>query len=257
MISPDLTREDPGVPPTLDPATARRQAPAPGRASGVIYAIAPRALADRDIWVGTDDGSSGARATRGRTGRTSRRGRSCPGRRSAIIEPSPFDAGERLRRDRPPSGRRLQALRLPHPRWRPELDARHGRHPDGELRQRGARGPGRRGLLYAGTEKGVYVSFDDGDHWQPLQLNLPVTSVRDIDVHGADVVIATHGRGFWILDDVTPLRQATPRRAARRLLFAPATAVRVRPAGFTGTPLPARRAEGPQAARRRRHRLRV
>ena len=57
--------------------------------------------------------------------------------------------------------------------------------------------PVRRGMLYAGTERGVYVSLDDGDHWQPLQLNLPTTSVRDIDVHGDDVVIATHGRAFW------------------------------------------------------------
>jgi hypothetical protein len=82
------------------------------------------------------------------------------------------------------------------------------------------------------------VSFDDGDHWQPLQLNLPVTSIRDIDVHGDDVVIATHGRAFWILDDVTPLRQAGPEVAsAEAWLFAPATAIRLRPA-TTGTPLP-------------------
>ena len=66
--------------------------------------------------------------------------------------------------------------------------------------------PVRRGLLYAGTERGVYVSFDDGDHWHSLQPNLPATSVRDIDVHGDDLVIATHGRGFWIIDDVSPLR---------------------------------------------------
>jgi hypothetical protein len=99
--------------------------------------------------------------------------------------------------------------------------------------------PVRKGMLYAGTEKGVYVSFDDGDHWQPLQLNLPVSSVRDIDVHGDDVVIATHGRAFWILDDVTPLRQAGPDVAsAEAWLFAPAAAIRLRPAGFTGTPLP-------------------
>ena len=98
--------------------------------------------------------------------------------------------------------------------------------------------PVRRGLLYAGTERGVYVSFDDGDQWQGLQMNLPVTSVRDIDVHGDDVVIGTHGRAFWILDDVTPLRQMDARPAASAHLFAPAAAVRVRPAGFTGTPLP-------------------
>jgi hypothetical protein len=97
------------------------------------------------------------------------------------------------------------------------------------------------GLLYAGTEKGVYVSFDDGDHWQPLQLNLPVSSVRDLEMHGDDLVIATHGRAFWVLDDLSPLRQlAADHRIepAAPWLFAPATAVRLRPAGFTGTPMP-------------------
>jgi hypothetical protein len=99
--------------------------------------------------------------------------------------------------------------------------------------------PVRRGLLYAGTEKGMYVSFDGGDAWQPFQLNLPVTSVRDIDVHGDDVVIATHGRALWILDDVTPLRQVDAAVAREEVwLFTPAAAVRVRPAGFTGTPMP-------------------
>jgi len=64
-------------------------------------------------------------------------------------------------------------------------------------------------LLFRGTEFGVYVSFDAGDHWQSLQLNLPITSVRDLTIHGDDLVIATHGRSFWILDDITPLRQAS------------------------------------------------
>jgi hypothetical protein len=65
-------------------------------------------------------------------------------------------------------------------------------------------------LLYAGAEIGVLVSFDDGEHWQPLQHGLPTTPVHDLSVHGADLIAATHGRGFWILDDVTPLRQAKP-----------------------------------------------
>jgi hypothetical protein len=83
------------------------------------------------------------------------------------------------------------------------------------------------------------VSFDDGDHWQSLQLGLPVTSVRDIDVHDNDLVIATHGRAFWILDDVTPLRQIDDEVArASAWLFAPAPAVRLRPSPFAGTPLP-------------------
>ena len=86
------------------------------------------------------------------------------------------------------------------------VDPHRFRHSARQLRQRGARSI-RPGLLYAGTEFGIYVSFDDGAHWQSLQQSLPVTSVRDIDVHGDDLVIATHGRGFWIMDDVSALRQ--------------------------------------------------
>src|SRR5205807_27930 len=75
--------------------------------------------------------------------------------------------------------------------------------------------PRTRGLLFAGTERGVYVSFDDGDEWQSLTLNLPRTSVRDLIVHGDDLAIATHGRGFWILDNMTPLRRlGDPERVA-------------------------------------------
>ncbi len=67
--------------------------------------------------------------------------------------------------------------------------------------------PERRGLLFAGTERAVYVSFDDGDHWQSLRLNMAASSVRDVIIKDDDLVAATHGRGFWILDDITPLRQ--------------------------------------------------
>ena len=99
--------------------------------------------------------------------------------------------------------------------------------------------PVRRGLLFAGTEIGVFVSFDDGEGWQSLQQNLPICSVRDIDVHGDDVVIATHGRGFWILDDVSPLRQLSPEvEQSGAWLFSPEPAVRVHPGAFQGTPLP-------------------
>jgi photosystem II stability/assembly factor-like uncharacterized protein len=99
--------------------------------------------------------------------------------------------------------------------------------------------PQSRGLLFAGTEFGVYVSFDDGDHWQSLQLNLPITSVRDLTIHGDDLVIATHGRSFWILDNITPLRQALEaRKASGPWLYRTATAVRIDNDSFSGTPLP-------------------
>ena len=96
----------------------------------------------------------------------------------------------------------------------------------------------RRGLLFAGTERGVFVSFNDGADWQPLQRGLPPTSVRDIDIHGGDLVIATHGRSFYIMDDVEPLRELAVHPQAGARLFAPATAIRFRASGFTGTPMP-------------------
>jgi photosystem II stability/assembly factor-like uncharacterized protein len=99
--------------------------------------------------------------------------------------------------------------------------------------------PEDRDLLFAGTELGVYVSFDAGDHWQPLQLNLPVSSVRDLTIHGDDLVIATHGRSFWILDNLSPLRQITRLPKDRAAwLYRPAQAIRVDNDGFVGTPLP-------------------
>ncbi|MEJ2678594.1 MAG: hypothetical protein P8174_05890, partial [Gemmatimonadota bacterium] len=95
--------------------------------------------------------------------------------------------------------------------------------------------PERQGLLFAGTERGAFVSFDDGDHWQPLQLNLPATSVRDFQVYDGDLIVATHGRGFWVIDDISPLRQADPSIAqADAYLFQPAAAIDVDQGGDDG-----------------------
>ncbi len=105
--------------------------------------------------------------------------------------------------------------------------------------------PARKGLLYAGTETGMFVSFNDGGDWQPLQLNLPNASVRDMVIHGDDLVIATHGRSFWILDNLTPLRQLNDAVAkAEAYLFKPQNALRVRPGTFEGTPLPSEVPQG-------------
>jgi len=99
--------------------------------------------------------------------------------------------------------------------------------------------PVRKGLLYAGTENALYVSFDDGDHWQSLQLNFPATDVRDLAVHGNDLVAATYGRALWILDDLSPLRQASTEIAgANAYLMRPSTAIRVRWDNDQETPLP-------------------
>ena len=94
------------------------------------------------------------------------------------------------------------------------------------------------GLLFAGTERGVFVSLDDGDNWQSLQLNVPVTSMRDFEIYGNDLIVATHGRGFWVIDDISPLRQITDAIGkADAYLFKPADAVNIIQAGDNGTPL--------------------
>ncbi len=98
--------------------------------------------------------------------------------------------------------------------------------------------PLRQGLLFAGTERGAFVSFDDGDHWQPLQQNLPVTSVRDFAVYDNDLIVATHGRGFWSIDDIGPLRQISETVGAADVwLFKPSDAVDWNQGGDNGTPL--------------------
>ncbi len=99
--------------------------------------------------------------------------------------------------------------------------------------------PEQKNLLYAGTEFGIYVSFDAGEKWRPLQLNLPVSSIRDMQIHGDDLVVATHGRAFWILDDMTPLRQlAAAAHSGPAWLYKPQKTVRIDNDAFPGTPLP-------------------
>ena len=99
--------------------------------------------------------------------------------------------------------------------------------------------PVRKGLLYAATELAVFVSFNDGENWQPLRLNMPVTSIRDLVVHENDLVVGTHGRSFWILDDIAPLRELTAEIAASNVhLFAPSAVYRLPRSTSTDTPLP-------------------
>src|SRR5262249_17251554 len=94
------------------------------------------------------------------------------------------------------------------------------------------------GMLFAGTELGAYISFDDGEHWQPLQLNLPTTSVRDFEIHDNDLIVGTFGRGIWIIDDISPLRQINDTvLAADAFLFKPADYTIVQRGGDKGTRL--------------------
>jgi len=237
-ISPDLTREDPGVPPTLDAVTAANHL-GQGPRRGVVYAIAPSPLADGLIWAGTDDGRVWRTRDDGRNWDDATPATLGAWSKVGIVEASHFDAdGAYIAIDRHRLDDRkpyIYRTRDGGKSWQLVVAGIR----DGDFVNAVREDPKRRGQLYAGTELGVYVSFDDGERWQPLQQNLPRTSVRDIDVHGDDLVIATHGRGFWIMDDVAALRQMDAKTSGPETrLFAPSTAVRYRGADFAGTPLP-------------------
>ena len=237
-ISPDQTRENPAVPNNLDAVTAANNL-GTGPRRGVIYAIAPSPLDAKLLWTGTDDGLVWRSRDEGAHWDNVTPSQLTPWSKIGMIEASHFDAGiayaaiDRHRLDdRKPY---IYRTRDGGKTWANVVAGIR----DGDFVNAVREDPKRRGMLYAATELGVYLSFDDGDHWQPLQMNLPRTSVRDMDVHGDDLVIATHGRGFWVLDDLSSLRQLdsdASHNATR--LFAPSITIRVRPAGFTGTPLP-------------------
>jgi photosystem II stability/assembly factor-like uncharacterized protein len=237
VISPDLTREDPGAPPNLDAATA---ADAPkSKRRGVIYTIGPSFVRAGEIWAGTDDGLIQLTLDEGKTWENVTPPDLTPWSKVTHIEASHSDAGtayaavDRHRLDDYQAY--LYRTRDFGKTWQHTSNG----IPEGSFLNCVREDPVRKGLLYACTEKGVYASFDDGDDWHSLQLNLPVTSVRDLVVHENDLVIATFGRSFWILDDVTPLRQIDSHAAAADAwLFRPQTAIRTRPGSDQGTPVP-------------------
>ncbi len=236
IISPDLTREDPGIPANLDPSTA---ADAPkNKRRGVIYTIAPSVHAG-EIWAGTDDGLIHLTRDEGKTWADVTPPEITAWSKVTHIEASHFEAGTAYAAiDR----HRLEDLN-PH-LYRTEDFGKVWKNisrgiPDGSFLNCIREDPVRKGLLYACTEKGVYVSFNDGEDWQTLQLNLPMTSIRDLVVHENDLVIATFGRGFWILDDVASLRQLDSRvTMSDSYLFAPSYAYRVHPGYDQSTPVP-------------------
>jgi photosystem II stability/assembly factor-like uncharacterized protein len=237
VISPDLTREDPGVPPNLDPATA---ADIPkGKRHGVIYTIAPSYVRAGEIWIGTDDGQIQLTRDEGKSWENVTPPELTPWSKVTHMEASHSDAGTAYaavdRHRLEDYAAYLYRTRDFGKTWQ-RVSAGI---PEGSFLNCVREDPARKGLLYACTEKGVYVSFDDGDNWQSLQLNLPVTSVRDLVVHDDDLVVATFGRSFWILDDVTPLRQLDSHvAAADSWLFRPQVTYRVRPGNDQGTPVP-------------------
>jgi len=246
-ISPDLTGAITGAKGCEGDVPVER---ATACGFGVIFAIAPSAAADGLVWIGTDNGH--VQVTR--NGGTSWTDVTPPGMRDwtkvNIIDASSTDpATAYVAADR----HRLDDF---HPlAWRTHdfgktwTEIGHGL-PDaawvGVVRE----DPKQRGLLFAGTSRGIHVSFDDGDNWQSVQMNLPRTGVNDLLVHGDDVVIATQGRGIWSLDDIEPLRHATDAAmSGGPVLVPPATAYRLRANNNKDTPLPPEepRGENPPA----------
>ena len=235
-ISDDMTRENPGVPPNLDAATAA-DAPAQSKRLGVIYSIAPSAVRAPLLWIGTDDGYIHVTQDDGKnwTNVTPREINAWS--KVVMLEASHFDANEayaaidrhRLEDNEPYIYRTKDGGKT----WQKITNGL----PAGVYMQTVKEDPKRRGLLVAGTELGMFVSFNDGDQWQPLQLNLPPTSMRDLAFHDNDLIVATHGRGFWVLDDISALRQASVEvMSSDAFLFKPAEAILIPQNTDNGTP---------------------
>jgi photosystem II stability/assembly factor-like uncharacterized protein len=237
VISPDLTRESYEIPANLGVFAASD--PEKGKHRGVIYAVAPSFKEANTIWAGTDDGLIHITHDGGKSWQNVTPPELKPWSKVSVIEASHFDAGTAYAA--------INSFRLDDLRAHIYRTRDFGKTwteitkgiPDGGASNVVREDPVRKGLLYAGTEGSVYVSFNDGDDWQPLQLNLPHTSMRDLVIHGDDLVVATHGRSFWILDDVTPLRQMNADIAKENIhLFAPQDAIRFRWNRNPDTPLP-------------------
>ena len=237
IVSPDLTREDPGVPATLGPFIEADAAK--GKHRGVIYSVAPSPIDANLIWAGTDEGLIHVTRDGGKNWQNVTPPELTPWSKLAQMDASHFDT--------PTAYAAVNRFRLDdlHPyiyrthdggkSWQKIVSGLPENEPVNTVRE----DPERKGLLFAGTERSVYVSWDDGDHWQSLQMNLPPTSIRDLVVHHDDVVVGTHGRSFWILDNITPLRQLSPEVAAAPAhLFASQLTYRVRRNNNTDTPLP-------------------
>jgi hypothetical protein len=244
QISPDLTGVVPSAQAESAPTTPPTNDEAEQRGYGVVYTIAPSPLQAAQIWAGTDTGHIHLTTDGGKHWSDVTPPGLSPWSRISLIEASHFDPGtayaavdrSRLDDQKP----YLYITRDFGKTWKLAVDGIAPTHFLRAVRE----DTEQRNLLFAGTEFGIYVSFDGGSHWQPLQKNLPVSSVRDMNINGSDLIVATHGRSFWVLDDIAPLRQAAAVQQASAYLYAPPTAVRVDNDAFLGTPLPP---EEPQA----------
>jgi len=237
VISPDLTRQNYDVPAAYDIFTNGNPSRAKNR--GVIYTVAPSFKNVNTIWTGSDDGVIKLTRDGGKTWTDVTPPPLTPWSKVSLMEASHFDdqsAYAAINRfkldDLHPHIYRTHDLGKT---WKEIVNG----IPDNEVVNSVREDPVRRGLLFAGTERATYFSLDDGDQWQPLRLNMPATSIRDLVIHDDDIVVGTHGRSFWILDDMTPLRQLNATTASSEtFLFKPKLTYRFRRDKNTDTPLP-------------------
>ena len=236
QISPDLTRPDPGAPATLD-ATAAAASDRNGK-RGVIYTIAPSPVKAPLVWIGTDDGLIHLTQDDGTTWTNVTPKEVTSWSRVTMMEASHFAEGTAYA-----SVDRHQLQDFDPYIYRTRDMGRTWQKitrgiPSGAYVHVVREDPSRKGLLFAGTEQRLFVSFDDGDNWEPLSLNMPVTSMRDIEIYKNDVIVATHGRGFWVIDDISPLRQINASiLSSDAYLFKPADTIDMLPTSDNGTPL--------------------
>jgi photosystem II stability/assembly factor-like uncharacterized protein len=233
-ISPDLSQQHTGQPASLAPLPEKDRE----RRRGAIYSVAASFKSVNTIWAGTDDGLVWITRDGGKNWKNITPPNVVPWSKVTQIDASRFDDDTAY----------VSMSRFRIDDLHPYIYRTHDGGATWQLIVNGLpdspvnvvrQDPQRKGLLFAGTETSVWFSLDDGDRWAPLQYNLPHTSMRDLMVHGDDLIVATHGRSFWILDDVAPLRQLaglTP--PADTVLFKPGNAWRARRDTYTDTPIP-------------------
>jgi len=235
-ISPDLTRESWDIPASVGIFTTEGLKNMPRR--GVIYTVAPSPKDINTIWCGTDDGYIQLTKDGGKNWKNV-----TPASITSWSKISLMDAGHFDKNTAYAAVNRIRVDDM-HPHiyktkdggetWKEIINGLPD-DPINVVRE----DPEIKGLLFAGSERAVYVSFDDGEHWQTLQLNMPSTSIRDLVIKDDDIVVGTHGRSFWILDDITALRQLAKSSLQNdAILFKPATAIRIRWNMNSDTPLP-------------------
>jgi len=242
VISPDLTRETYDIPSSVGIYTTNEMKTMPRR--GVIYTVAPSYQDVNTIWCGTDDGLIHVTRDGGKTWKNVTPPEITSWSKVSLMDASHFDANavyaavNRIRCDdmRP----HIYKTKDGGKTWK-EIVNGLPNDPINVVRE----DPVRKGLLFAGSERAVYVSFDDGENWQNLRLNMPATSIRDLVIKDDDIVVGTHGRSFWILDNITPLRQLNNVTIKQPdVLYKPQTAYRVRWNMYTDTPVPQEEAAG-------------